>query len=249
MPRQIVIDPLSVVPLFIESSAGDQALGSGTGFVVEKGPKRYLVTNWHVLSARNPVTGEPLSSTGEVPDRVGIWYHVKTKLGSWHRVYEGLTDSNGVNRWLEHSKGCQVDVVLLEVADVPDVEIYSLDLSLADTDLIISPSEPVSIVGYPFGLASSGKFPIWKTGHVASDIDLDYDGQPVFIIDATTKPGMSGSPVFARRIGMHRTSSSMNMGGEATRFLGVYSGRIHDQADIGMVWRAEVVRTMIDAAD
>jgi hypothetical protein len=67
----------------------------------------------------------------------------------------------------------------------------------------------------------------------------------MFIIDATTKPGMSGSPVVARRIGMYQSSQAVNMGGSATRFLGVYSGRIHEQADIGMVWKPEVITAII----
>ena len=107
--------------------------------------------------------------------------------------------------------------------------------------MIVSPSEAVSIIGFPFGLASSGKFPIWKTGHIASDIDLNYKDKPVFLIDATTKPGMSGSPVIARRNGFSQTSKGQRVGGTTERFLGVYSGRIQDNSDVGMVWKPETI--------
>lgn len=67
--------------------------------------------------------------------------------------------------------------------------------------------------------------------------------RPAFLIDATTKPAMSGSPVFARRVGGWASSTGFNVGGEATRFLGVYSGRLPDEVDasIGFVWKPSAV--------
>lgn len=127
---------------------------------------------------------------------------------------------------------------------IPDTcTIYPLDLASGVFDMIVSPSEPVSIVGFPLGLASAGKFPIWKTGHVASDLDLDYEGKPLFLIDATTKPAMSGSPVIARRIGSYRSTAGLNLGADAVRFLGVYSGRVNENIDasIGYVWKPHVI--------
>ena len=46
--------------------------------------------------------------------------------------------------------------------------------------------------------------------------------------------GMSGSPAVDHRIRMYRTSTSINVCGEVTRFPGVYFGRIHEQTDVGM---------------
>ena len=77
----------------------------------------------------------------------------------------------------------------------------------------------------------------------ASDPGLDYDGRPAFLIDATTRGGMSGSPVVLRLHGGYRTSENnyIMAGGTTTRFIGVYSGRIHGQAEIGRVWRPHVI--------
>lgn len=247
MTKQINIDPLSVVPLFLECYAGETELGTGTGFVVQKNNNSYLVTNWHVLSGRDPTSGNPLSSSGLMPDKLAVWHHIKSRLGSWSRKFIPLKKPDGSKVWKELPQAKKfIDVVSLPLAIDDEVQLYPLDLSLANTDLILAPSEPVSIVGFPLGLSSGGKFPIWKTGHIASDIDLDYDTLPVFLIDATTKSGMSGSPVIARRTGMVKTSKSINMGGEATRFLGVYSGRIHNQADVGMVWKPELISSLIE---
>jgi len=246
--KKLVVDPLSVIPLFLECYADQLRLATGTGFVVQKSNDIYLVTNWHILSGRDSITHQPSSPTGLTPDRLAIWHHIKGKLGTWGQVFVPLRKSDGSASWLELQKDNKImDVALLHLSIHAEVQTYPLDLALADTDLVLAPSEPVSIVGFPFGLSSggSGRFAIWKTGHIASDLDIDYSRLPVFLIDSTTKPGMSGSPVVACRIGMHRSSEGISMGGEATRFLGVYSGRIHGESDIGMVWKPEVIRSLM----
>lgn len=252
MSKQINIDRLSLVPLFLEllleSYANQGSLGSGTGFVIQKENQAYLVTNWHVLSGRDPATDNLLYSTGFIPDMVGIWHHVQGKLGTWRRRLVSLKKPDGSPAWLELRQGGRiVDVAALPLSVDTEVQLYPLDLGLAKTALILSPSELVSIVGFPFGLSTGGGFPIWKTGHIASDIDIDYDGLPVFLIDATTKPGMSGSPVIARRILMHQTAGTItSIGGEAIRFLGVHSGGLfRGEADVGMVWKPEVINSLI----
>ena len=242
--RRVNIDPLTIVPLFLESYFEDTLLASGTGFVVQSGANRYVATNWHMVTGRDPSTGNPLSPNGRIPNRLAVWHHIKGKLGTWGRRFVTLDPPP----WLEHPVfGQRADVVALPLEIDDEAQVYPLDLNLADTDLIVSPSEPVSIIGFPFGLSSGGRFPIWKTGHLASDLDLDYNDLPVFLIDATTRSGMSGSPVVARRQGMFRTSTGFTMGtGTTDRFLGVYSGRIHDQADVGMVWKPKVLAEILE---
>ena len=128
------------------------------------------------------------------------------------------------------------------------VAIYPLDLELAYTDMVMAPALPVSVIGYPLGLTSGDYLPIWKTGHIASDPDIDFQqGSPAFLIDATTKGGMSGSPVvmrltnFLTKSGLYRMDTDMS-----TRFLGIYSGRIQELSDIGKVWRPFVIKEILE---
>jgi len=247
MSKKTLIDPLSSVSLHLECYLQEKIIGLGTGFIVVNNETNYLITNWHVVTGRNPNNGQPLTNTGEAdPDTIGIWYHA-TQLGSWLRKNERLLDKRtGTPIWKEHSRGREIDVVALALTNHQDTKVYPLDLTLASTDLIISPSEALSIIGFPYGIAAAGKFPIWKTGNVASDIGLDYDGKPTFLIDATTRPGMSGSPVLARRKGFRQTSTGLvTGGGDSIRFLGVYSGRILEDSDIGMVWKPKVINDII----
>ena len=60
--------------------------------------------------------------------------------------------------------------------------------------------EPVAFVGYPNALFDSKNHtPIIRRGTLATPFQLDYDGRPVFLIDASVFPGSSGSPVFLYR--------------------------------------------------
>lgn len=251
MGKRILIDPLSCVSLSLECLFQGTGIATGTGFIIIRNGINYLITNWHVVTGRDPSTGQPISSTGAVdPDTIGIWHHDANRLGSWRLKTEHLiAPYTGNHLWIEHPLGRPIDVVALPLSSHNDSKVYNLDISLAHTDLVLSPSEAVSIVGFPFGMAAAGKFPIWKTGHIASDIDLNYEDKPVFLIDATATQGMSGAPVFARRLGMHRSSTGWHMGGaDVVRFLGVYSGRIREQSDIGMVWKPSVVDEILQSS-
>ncbi|SRR6266513_3922299 len=261
--RPVTVDPLSLVSLLLQTRCNGQHLSYATGFFVPKDGKDYLVTNWHVLTGRNHQTNEPLSNTAGLPDEVILHYHVwfeengqrRTGLG---RAIEPLKDAAGMPRWHEHPDGAKVDVVALPVAN-PDERVtrFPLDLALSDTDLFAGVGETVSIIGYPFGLTGGGLFPVWKTGHIASEPEVDYDDSPVFLVDATTRPGMSGSPVVRRFAGFgYRTrggfemiaSSTLSAGSSAlTRFMGVYSGRVREEAEIGRVWKPQVIEQILGA--
>lgn len=241
---KIIIDEFSVKPLYLETFANDVVLGIGTGFAVKKDNSYYIITNWHVVTGRDPNTNKPLSKITD-PNKIIVWFHGK-KLGSWLSCEIGLIDQKGNKLWIEHPRGKDVDVVAIPFLIAPNIEVYDIDLKSSNFDLMIYPSEAVSIIGFPEGLTSASKLPIWKTGHIASDIDIDWNGKPVFLIDATTKSGMSGSPVIAKRVSIYQTSKG-NTIGNAVRFLGVYSGRNigGDRIEVGFVWKPRVISEIL----
>jgi len=191
-----------------------------------------------------------MSSTRAIPDEVRIVHHASARLGAWVVRSECLADGDGRIRWLEHPNGRDVDLVALPLLQLDaEVRIYPLDLTLAAANMIPQVAMPVAIIGYPYGIATGIGWPIWKTGHIASDPDIDFDNRPAFLIDATTRGGMSGSPVVLRLTGGYPTREAWVISsGVATKLLGVYSGRIHGDAEIGRVWRPSLIDEILRQA-
>jgi len=249
----INIDPLSAVSLLLEVRLNDRILGTATGFIVQNNGQNFLITNWHVVSGRNTDTGECLSSAGDIPNAIVIVHHLKDKLGNWVLVKYPLYNNEKPN-WILHPKHTEenrIDVIALPIGNtLAEIAIYPLDLSLADTDMLASPALSVSIIGFPFGMASDGAFPIWKTGHIASDPDLNYKGLPVFLIDATTRSGMSGAPVILKtNTYIPKSGGFVVRTGYLTLFLGVYSGRIRKDIEIGRVWKPQIIKELLQQSN
>lgn len=243
----INIDPLSCNSLYLTIKNNEDMLGMATGFIVEKENVNYLVTNWHVLSGRHPETNKILNPKGLVPLEVLIWHHSKN-LGTWILKAEKLYTDSGEKRWKEHKLGRKIDIVALPLENLPnDIQLYPFNLSLANTDIRVEIATPVSIIGFPLGLSAGGKFPIWKTGHIASEPDINYNGEPIFLIDATTRGGMSGSPVIFRSRGQYKDikGNTIISAGTTTRFLGIYSGRLPRDSEIGRIWKSYLIEEIL----
>jgi Trypsin-like peptidase domain len=248
-PTVTRVDPVSLQSLLLALFSRGQFLGTGTGFVVQKNDKAYLVTNWHVVSARRPDTGAAMDPMERYPDEIRILQNQKGHLGSWIYKSEKLVNEKNEALWIEHPAGRGVDVVFLPLTNLSDVQLYPVNLELRKTQITILPTSPLSIVGFPFGQSESGGLPIWKTGTVASDPDIDYDKTPQILVDCTGRPGMSGSPVYARRIGPYSEGAGLVFSSNATtdRFIGIYAGSIDDRSEIGRVWKASAIMTIYDA--
>lgn len=242
----------SVKSLLLQMQFQGQQLATGTGIVAEAPSGPVLVTNWHNVTGRNPQTKEPLSSTGAVPDEIVIVHNRSGKLGEWVERTEKLV-VDAKPRWVEHPQhGDKLDVVALPLQHLDDVQLYPYaGLGENDPKIFCGPADAVSVVGFPFGLQAGGSLAVWATGFVASEPDIDFDSRPVFLIDCRTRPGQSGSAVIAYRSGgmvAMEDGGSAAFSGPVTRFLGIYSGRVNAQSDIGLVWKATAVREVVAAA-
>jgi hypothetical protein len=87
----------------------------------------------------------------------------------------------------------------------------------------LSAIQPVVFVGYPNGMRDEKNLlPIARRGFTASPYVVDFNGLPLFLIDANVFPGSSGSPVMVLDQGMYPTGNSI-VGGSRTHFLGLVS--------------------------
>ncbi|WP_327042458.1 serine protease [Micromonospora ureilytica] len=240
--------------LFLIATSNGQELGTGTGFVVQHQGQPYLITNYHVAAGRNPHNGQPRHSSGAVPDALSVHQMLPPEPNriSWQPRTEPVLDlATDRALWLEHpTYGRKVDVVALPLKNVDGVVLNPYDAKEDRFMLKIGPSDGVSIVGFPYGKAGGGLFGIWTRGFMASEPLVDWNDLPCFLIDARTRPGQSGSPVIAYQANgvSSFADGSMEISGRVVvNLLGVYSGRINEQSDLGVVWKVRVINEILEA--
>lgn len=230
---------------------GDQPLSTGTGFVVRGGSSTFLLTNRHNVTGRRNDSGELLSKTGGVPDNVLIYHHLSGRLGAWEGRIEALFTEDGSPLWREHPLyGSRADVVALPLTNIKGVDLYSYELT-EEPRIAIAPGDVVSVVGFPFGMSTGGLLPIWATGFIASEpqVNINESDLPIFYIDCRSRQGQSGSAVIAHRSGgmvAMENGSAAVFEGPVTRLLGIYSGRVNAESDIGIVWRTAALHGLVE---
>jgi hypothetical protein len=248
VPSNISVNPLSCSSLLVFLAFRDQALGHATGFVVTRDASSYLITNWHVATGRRADDpSQPADpETAAWPDRIAVAHHKAGQLGVWPLKVEALYDASGAPRWLEHpTHGHLVDAVALPLTNLDDLDLYPLDPWAAPLAAMPMASQ-LSVIGFPLGMTSGGAFGVWVTGFVASEPDIDLAGLPRLLIDSRTRKGQSGSPVINYRSGPFMDVNGAFVPGVAQDLIGVYSGRITADSDLGFVWKASAVREIIE---
>lgn len=259
--RSHLSNPWNNAVAYLEMLRGADRLASGSSFLWAFNDKTFLVTNWHNLSGRNPLTNEPMSRTGVIPDRIsfGMFKQMSEPDANafYQIVYEvvevSLCDEFSEARWLEHPEfGQKVDVAAIDVTqEVQGFQSAHANVLESDAVLDVVASQDVFVVGFPFGLIANAPAPIWKRGSVALDPTFDADGLPKMLIDTATREGMSGSVVIARHIIFGRdylkkdgTKSQPVLYGKYDLVLGIYSGRHYpdlDKAQPGIVWKRRTI--------
>jgi hypothetical protein len=185
-----------------------------------------------------------------VPDRVTIYHNGAEKKNGVDTIIGVTQPLLKDNRplWLEHPRlGPRADIAALPLRVDPRPCIREIDISEQDK-ISLRPTEMVSVVGFPFGKRGPAQFAIWAAGFIASEYGILYDGLPQVLIDSRSRTGQSGSPVLAYRTGLANYENgevAHVSSGAVYRFVGVYSGRIHPESDIGTVWRADAVRELV----
>lgn len=258
----------SLVAVLLECLRGDNLLEQATGFVVQQGHRFALVTNRHVLAGVNP-NGRCRNEQGVVPNRlrVHLWARATTstvQTGVSHEVH--LRDDAECQLWTDHPQGWQVDVAAIELQLPDETLLATVDPSIPATHLP-GVCDDVFVVGFPFGVNAEG-LAVWTRGTIATEYEFDYDELPRYLIDARTRPGQSGSPVFVYLVGAYTdrfgavvlqnpTSENIPTPGQLPterhkeaideHFVGIYAGRVDERADLGFLWRPQTVADVVGA--
>ena len=239
----------SLQSLYIEVLHDSIFLGSATGFIIKSKSQNYLITNWHVITSKSPVTKNWLDPKNPIsPNKIGIMQNSK-KLGDYNIRFEDLIDKNNSILYKEFKIGNEmVDVVALPLKDtIGDIRLYPVAFSKETDSLIIQPTDRIFVLGFPKGIHSAPFLPIWKSGLIASEPDIDQEGKPIVWLDIASFGGMSGSPVYliTDKLNYKNGSSTNLIGGSESFFMGVFS---HGQEiDIGALWKGNFLKKLFNS--
>lgn len=267
---------LSLFSLHLDLFVNSEFRGSGTGFIyLSKTGNLYLVTNYHVITARLPnKPDDPLPGWPDQPDEV-----VFRILARQDMKFISCSIAVADVPHLEHPRRKEgVDLIALPITPPQDSQFLTQNnLDLVE-DIEITLGGDLFIIGYPFGLGAGDFLPIWKRGTIASEPNFWPRGLNMFYIDASTKSGMSGSPVFAAEsrqfletnkqisqaflewergerdpmdvIEMIGKNDCDDVVKRMMSFVGVYSGRITvpsgEDTQIGIVWKRELLEELFE---
>lgn len=165
--------------------------GVGTAFIfsyqVKKGEMLFLVTNKHVVAGAQSGQFFFTLSDGEKP-LIGERFDVRV-----NRFEQG---------WHGHPNP-EVDITVMPLAPLLNkiqqqgkkVFIRAIPRKLLPTEEQLESFdaiEQVIFIGYPVGMYDQvNLIPITRTGMTATPLQLDYNGRPSFLIDASVFPGSS----------------------------------------------------------
>ena len=200
----------------------------GTAFFYESEGETFIITNWHNLTGKDPLTGTPLHPTRSPVYIQAKWpvvddsaYHVEGgKLMHFQAQKIEIEDDSGGPLWFEHPElGSACDVVAIPFQKPTNwpTSVHRAANKIEETSIPIGPGLKVIVIGFPQGMSTGPGLPVIKTGFLSSmpGFDVRLGGQfsdiggmkngievPAMLLDVHTIPGMSGSPVFGEYTGI-----------------------------------------------
>lgn len=163
-----------------------------------------------------------------------------------------LGDDEGQPYWLEHPvHGPRVVAIALPLRGL---------LEQGGLGLITYPHLPptarmelgteLQVIGSPIGfnrIEDNVPLGVWTRGTIAWPPNLPWRNLPAFLIDCHSRAGKSGSPVVlaVNEFTRYRHACGHIEIRPVHELIGVYSGRIHDCADVGIVWKRDAVREIV----
>lgn len=249
---------------FSQYILGTIPLAVGSGFFVRWGAMPVFVTARHNLTGRHWLTHDTLRDDGRTPDRISINVPIVEDASSGGRfgfqevIVELEQDYKPIWKELPHRNGvCDFAAIPVDGSwEAAFIERWKARHSIEGSfkvacindgdDWFDSANRQLKVgaqafvLGFPFGIAAGApNRPIWRGGNVATEPAGDFDGWPIFLVDASGRKGMSGAPVVVR------DDSGL------LRFSGIYSGRIlkeKDNSELGYVWKAPKILELLSKA-
>lgn len=246
-----LVDFNSLASIYIQAQKGTKPLWAGTGFFLKVKNTIYLITNNHVVGGEYHTDEFKRDHKNDsmrdiIPDILRIRLYDK-KLGSFKFETIGLEDSKGNLLYKkiygdEKNSNSLLDAIAIPITGLNEI-IDRLQINGYDSSTIgkipLYDSQQLFVIGYPQN--TDNFYPIWKSGTIASEPNFTAIGFSTFYIDATTRKGMSGSPVVFRDNKISDPKGGIRfLSNIVTILIGIYSAQNFD-SELGVVTRIEPI--------
>ena len=271
------LHPATLSSVFIEAQCFDRnrrlvTAQTGTGFFFRRSGRVFLITNWHVLTGRNP--DDPfhmLIQATESPVHIEVW--MPQKANQNHFVPEGIDlYSDGVPVWIEFNNGQRTDLAAIELPPMANAHVVAIQDFIEEGECV-EVGNDVVVVGYPLGHYNGNVHATWKRAMVATEPGIAISGKAQFYLDVAGRPGMSGSPVYATSTALRVTPNTARIlkdpkisASEKVRqlgqdwvhgetkslyFIGIYAGALAEgrmrELNLGFCWHGGLLDLLFDS--
>jgi S1-C subfamily serine protease len=233
----------------------------GTGFLLthqvgEDAYKVYLISNKHVLAGAASIA---ITFTKSKDGEADVGNAVRLPIANVAANVVGHPDPD-------------VDIAILTCTGLFNLLPNQLYFKAATYDMLATFDEPelsvaenVYFVGYPDNRYDiTNNLPLIRTGLIASHPKYDFNGKPVFIIDAQVFPGSSGSPVYIDLTYENMKNGQIVVGKRDIKLLGIVSATMvrnnqlkavqtatsfvtQEVLGLGVVFKATAIKELIDS--
>jgi len=272
--KAMAIEHLSMITTPVILLKGNEMVSQGTGFYYglqdsSQGTVLFLVTNYHVLTGYPPKETKPPKG-----DNIIFYLHKDAENpGDVKQIRFPLFTKNGKPIWLSSKEFPHADVAVIPlVASLyGDVKVFGISEDWTGGNIKVRPTSTITLIGYPYGYYDKKNWlPVWKTGSIASEPVVDFEGKPLFLVDISAFPGMSGSPAFAIAYGAYETIAGPTTVGHVQKFLGIYASRqmlkeekyleeilseskvglvVSESLELAHIWKASLIMKIIKEID
>lgn len=223
MKIETTFEQLFFLTILIESIDKNNNRSFGTGFIIHVknaySKELFLVTNKHVIKdANSGILRFHMSEKGNKKNGQGYKLNIPEMENYWigHSNPDIDVAVMSMSVVLNHAKKKGVELFFTSISN----DIFPSIKQLNQFDAV----EEIIFVGYPNGIYDQANYlPVIRRGFVASPLQIDYENNPLFLIDASIFPGSSGSPVFLFNKGSYHPREGGVILGNRLYFLGIIS--------------------------
>jgi S1-C subfamily serine protease len=232
---------------------GGKGVGAATGFFYLKNETTYLVTNRHVVIDE---------TKGLKPDALRLKLHTDARNITKNVERTIPLYDNARPKWHVHRDYPKVpiDIAVIEIEpkqlEGTIIKSLSREAFFPRDKYILVPGEDIMVLGFPRGFSDEKQnLGLLRNALISSAYGVDFNGVPLFVIDANLHPGMSGSPVMTKPKTILATKTGHAMSQTpVTFFLGIFSATIstvvqsrqQEALGLGIVWYSNLIEQIID---